>query len=615
MTPRAADPLELLLGPDFRVPGVEAQTTTFIVYGGKGMGKTTFATVMAEEFARMGLRFSWLDPYGVAWGLKWSADGKGPGIEVVKIGGTRADIKLVPSTKAAEAAADFVCDEDVSVLIDISRHPDGKMWSQGERIRFVRDYCNHLFMRQGERRRPLMQFIDECGKFAPQNFPARAEHIAECLGAVEQLTEIGRNVGVGVALLTQRSARMAKSVSELADTMVAFRTVGPNSIDAIVDWFGEHVPRPRQKELVERIRQLDIGTALVVSPGWLRIEGEYAMRNRTTFDSSRTPRAGETHRVSGKGAQVDREKYVARMQEIEEEANANSPTELKKQLRDAKNEIARLSNQTVSAPEPVIDRVEVPTVPAGLDEALAEAVKVADRIGNDHSVFRDELSRVYSIVKNAEARAGSAAPARPAVARETPSRPLARTARTSSAPERLPAPGAASAPTAEGMARDITGPQQRILDALAWWWAAGRQTVTRLQLAAVAGYHERTKSFTNALSRLSSTGLVTYPDSGRVRYTLDAVALWNPPQLDPTTDSLQAMVKEQVGRNRARFIDALIAVYPDAMSREDLAAQLGYHERTKSFTNSLSALRSLGWIDYPHAGLVVAADALFLEAR
>jgi len=36
--------------------------------------------------------------------------------------------------------ADLVADEDVDVVIDISRRPDGKMWSLGERTRFVGEY-------------------------------------------------------------------------------------------------------------------------------------------------------------------------------------------------------------------------------------------------------------------------------------------------------------------------------------------------------------------------------------------------------------------------------------------------------------------------------------------
>jgi len=205
----------LHIADDLSLPALEAQTQTIVVYGGKGMGKTNFGSVVAEELAANGLRFSWLDPVGVSWGLKHSSDGRGPGVELLILGGIHGDLPIVPT--AGEVVADFVVDEDVSVIIDISRHASGKMWSGGEKTRFVLEYMKRLYSRQGERRRPLMQIIDECGRFAPENPPKGAIDIMECRAAIEEVVELGRNVGIGVMLMTQRSARMAKSVSESAD--------------------------------------------------------------------------------------------------------------------------------------------------------------------------------------------------------------------------------------------------------------------------------------------------------------------------------------------------------------------------------------------------------------
>src|SRR5260221_119840 len=57
---------------------------------------------------------------------------------------------------------------DVSVVIDISRRADGSMWGIAERVRFVRDSCRRLYQRRGEKRRPLLQLVDEAARFAPQ---------------------------------------------------------------------------------------------------------------------------------------------------------------------------------------------------------------------------------------------------------------------------------------------------------------------------------------------------------------------------------------------------------------------------------------------------------------
>jgi hypothetical protein len=103
---------------------------------------------------------------GVLWGLRFDVSGKGPGVEVLILGGIHGDIPIEPTGGAV--VADLVVENDVSVIIDISRRPDGSMWAIAERVRFVTDYCKRLYQRQGEKRRPLLQLIDEAARFVPQ---------------------------------------------------------------------------------------------------------------------------------------------------------------------------------------------------------------------------------------------------------------------------------------------------------------------------------------------------------------------------------------------------------------------------------------------------------------
>lgn len=84
-------------------------TSTLIVYGGKGMGKTNLGAVLVEELTRAGLRWSVLDPMGVWWGLRHAQDGEGPGIECLILGGARGDIPIEPTGGAV--VADLVADE------------------------------------------------------------------------------------------------------------------------------------------------------------------------------------------------------------------------------------------------------------------------------------------------------------------------------------------------------------------------------------------------------------------------------------------------------------------------------------------------------------------------
>jgi hypothetical protein len=214
------------------------------------------------------------------------------------------------------------------------------MWSIGERVRFVTAYAKRLYQRQGEKRRPIMQVIDEAARFAPQIVRQGESEVAKCMGAIAVLVEEGRNVGIGVTLVTQRSARLNKDVAELADCMIAFRIVGPNSMRAVLDWLGEHVEKARIKEIGEQLRSLPRGSALVVSPGWLEFEGIVAMRKRKTFDSSRRPKAGKHVRALGAGAKPDLAKYRERHGEGRRGAKANDPKALKARVAELEKQLA-----------------------------------------------------------------------------------------------------------------------------------------------------------------------------------------------------------------------------------------------------------------------------------
>jgi hypothetical protein len=377
-------------------------TQTLIVYGGKGMGKTNLGTVLCEEFWRARIRFSYIDPMGVMYGIRHA--GKSPGIPVLILGGVHGDIPIEPT--AGAVVADLVVDEDVSVIIDISRFPTGKMWSVGQRIRFVTDYVKRLYERQGEKMRPMMQFIDEASRYCPQIIPHGRPDLAECVGAIEAFAEEGRNIGLGLTLLAQRSARLNKSVAELADCMIAFRIVGPNSIKAIVEWFGEHIPKERWSELIETLRKLPRGSALVVSPGWLEFEGVARIRHRETFDTSGTPKSGRRRQAHGKGATVDLSKYLERMAATIERAKTEDPKALRTEIAKLKAELAKKPAPVSAPPEKakkefVLDRTAVGALGKAVDRCIALRPSLA-KLDQRMEVIGQQCTNLFAAVVAAQ---------------------------------------------------------------------------------------------------------------------------------------------------------------------------------------------------------------------
>jgi len=107
----------LTLGPGLVLP-VEAVTETFAILAKRGAGKTYTAAVLVEEMMSAGLPVVIIDPVGVWWGLRSSADGTAEGLPVVIFGGDHADLPLAETT--GELLADLVVDEPVPAVLDLS---------------------------------------------------------------------------------------------------------------------------------------------------------------------------------------------------------------------------------------------------------------------------------------------------------------------------------------------------------------------------------------------------------------------------------------------------------------------------------------------------------------
>jgi uncharacterized protein len=646
---------KLWISPDLPLPK-DVVTSTQVVFGGKGMGKTNFGSVLVEEMTKVGLRWCVLDGLGVWWGLRHSADGKGSGIECLILGGVHGDIPIEPT--GGTVVADLVVDEDVDVVVDFSRKPSGQMWSKGEKMSFLTAFALRLFQRQGElvsgrRRPPLSVILDEAARYIPQMVRSGDKDAALSVGAWEDLAEEGRNVGIGVVFLTQRSARINKSVSELADAMYAFRTVGPLSLGAITDWLGEHVPKGRIAELAETVRSLPVGSALVVSPGWLRFEGVVRIRSRETFDSSSTPKPGQQQRrVTGRAAMPDLTKYRERMAETIERSEADDPRNLKRVVADLRKQ---LSQRQVSKPEVITKEVEV-RVPALDTKALEAVVTELDDIVRevhegselskevvtvlerfireqiDHERQRsererrlikrlDRLSRALeklardgtipsrvTVQKRAGKAAASQASSRPGLRSTSPEENS-----TSGAPR---VGGGVARPAASPSSTDGSGisrPQQRILDSLAWFLSVGISVVRRSPLAAVSGVSSKSSGYEKNVSTLKTMGLISYPERGSVGLTESGKELANFPDSPATNEELQRSIYGMVSKPQARLLQILVSMYPDGVDRERLAEMAGVSEVSSGYEKNISTLKSFELVYYPQRGWVAALPIMFIE--
>jgi len=296
-------------GQPFELPQ-DVLTHTIAILAKKGAGKTYTAGVIEEEFAERGMPFIVLDPVGVHYGLRSNADGKRSGYPIVVFGGEHGDVPIERDMGAAVALA--VVEENISCIVDLSELSK-TAWRQ-----FTRDFCRELY-RRNRNTCARHVFIEEATEFVPQT---RRPEMQEVYESVERLVRMGRNRGLGVTLISQRSAAVAKDVLTQLDTLIALRTVGPQDRKALLDMFEgvlEEDDWPRLQEFKTRIPRLPDGTAFVWSPEKLKCFTTIRVRERRTFHGGATAQVGEVQLIQAKPDVTALRARLAKPEELEEE--------------------------------------------------------------------------------------------------------------------------------------------------------------------------------------------------------------------------------------------------------------------------------------------------------
>lgn len=100
-------------------------------------------------------------------------------------------------------------------------------------------------------------------------------------------------------------------------------------------------------------------------------------------------------------------------------------------------------------------------------------------------------------------------------------------------------------------------------------------------------------------------GRIGLTDAGRARAETPPAPL--------TTEEMHAYVMRVLDGPEQRILQPLLECYPNPMKTGELAQKSGYTEGGGAFNNPKGRLRTLGLIDYPSDGMVVAKSVLFLE--
>lgn len=604
---------QLNVGEKLSMPLSVSARTVFIA-GTKGSGKTYSAGVMAEEMLSAGMHLVILDPLGVWWGLRHDASGGDGGFPIVILGGEHADAPLLPSS--GEAVAEYIVRSGQSVILDLSGFA-----ANAEQDRFVTDLLHKLFRLKAAEKSSLHLIIDEADMFVPQQAISKTE--IPLLGAAKTIVTKGRSRGLSMTMITQRPQSIAKAAIEEADVLLCHRMQGVRAVKAMREWTDLYATAEQARVFFDSLPLLDDGQCWVWSPQFLKTFERVRFRAKKTFDSSRTPDPGQRIRKAGHAAKVDLDKLTAEIKATAEQAKANDPRELRRQIAELHRQIKTLETAPPkAAAEKPARKIEIPVLKDSqiaaidklaerLDESLASAARLLEGINQRAKLAReiaDKIGESANAIGNAVklAKAPAAQVSRPAA---SPS-PLARP-HVPARPAITASPGVVFSAAGTGL-RDVRingdhvvlPPGERAILTACAQHPGG---VTREQLTILSGYKKSSRD--KFLQRLRQRGYVNGDGSEIIATDLGVAALGEDFEALPTGDALRAYWLRRLPEGERRTFESVAAAFPDALEREALSEQTGFKKSSRDKHLQRLAARKL--IEPAGAGFVRASAMLF----
>lgn len=573
-------------GKPFTLPD-SIVTATMAILAKKGAGKTYTAGVIEEEFAQHHIPFVVLDPIGVHYGLRSTADGKAAGYPVVVFGGLHADVPL--HQKMGTDLAKTIATENISAIIDLSELSK-TAWRE-----FVRDFCRALFTHN---RTPRHVFIEEATEFVPQR--QMTPGMQETYEAVERMVRLGRNRGIGVTLIAQRSAQVAKDCLSQIDVLIAMRHTGKHDRDAIIDAIKDDLDDQQLARDLPAFRQgvtsLDDGEAWVWWPKNGIFE-QIKVRQRVTFHGGATPVMGKKQ-AQPVMATPDLDKLRDRFKAIIEQREADDPKKLRNIIAMKDKLIVSLQRSNEEARRVVAcDHLDdMATMSRTIERQHDLLVKVGGEIAEDLGHIGTGQERLRLLLTTLEQWSSGEQV-------ETFKRAVKS---ATILPKPVPPPPALQRGDGTIAIVDLSGSQQRLLDAILAFEVLGLAEVPRPVVAAHARVRHTTGTFKNNISRLSVSGLIdkrgqnlVLTDAGR--------ALANVPTVPLTLDAFHEAWRSLLTGPQAAMLDQIIAAYPAGIEREEIAASLDVKATTGTFKNNVSKLNVLGLIAKEGSALTATA--------
>jgi hypothetical protein len=526
--------------------------TRMLIQANSGAGKSYTLRRILEQTAA-GVQQLVIDPEGEFASLREKFD-------YIVCAPHDADAVATPQTAAALARA--LWESGTSAILDIYE------LKAHERILFVRRFLEALINAPKKVWHPTLVAIDEIQMFAPQ------VGSAESLAAVIDLASRGRKRGLALVGATQRLSKLHKDVAAELLNKIIMRTGLDVDVQRAADELGI-----ARAGAAQTLRELQPGEAFVFGPALTRA----VERTKVGPVATSHPKTGQRGMVAPPPASKAVLAKLTKLEGLQREAEQEVRTveELRAEVAKLRGQLTR-SSQSAGVPSGEVQK--------RIDEAVARerelAIKPAAPIISKALVAGVEkiAAGLQAVQAELAAAGGAGAPAAPPVRQQHTRAPAVAAA----------APGPVSA--------GVTASQQRLLDALAWWAAAGVEQPTRHQVAFVAGYTVN-GHFNNQCGELRTRGLIDYPTGGALGLLALGRAVANKPDAKPTRDNLVQRVLGVLKGEPMRRVFTVLVEAGEPLTREELASRAGYTVNGH-FNNMCGALNGIGVAEYPGKGMV-----------
>lgn len=571
------------ISKDLKLPAEDMLESAIGIIGKRGRGKSGLVKVFMEELVRINLPFVAFDPVGVMWGIRSSLDGTGPGLQVLVVGGSHGDLKL--DRRAGPEIAKAIVQANISCIIDFSEEPKA-VYRQ-----FVKDFAHTLFAINDT---PRMVIVEEAPELVPQRM---RPDLAETFEAVERLVSRGRNKGIGVTLVSQRSATINKDVLTQVDALFVFGVTSPQDRKALREWVEAKGEPDKLAQFEQGIAGLQRQEAWFWSPE--AFGGQFCkvrVRNFHTFHPDKThlrrmgllekkPMTAEIAPIIQKlGVQLDR-------------------------LSKEKTEISQMPKlQTrIQQLEKELERAKVlPTKsnPIDMRKAVSEATKP---LQDEIAILKGELRKVQSLshkVKKAIAILSDVpeVPVQhqsPEVRVHYPKPPVVR-----QFVEHRPKPAPADSEANDSMRSG----ELRILQVIASKYPL---TLTRAQLGTLSGFTPSGGTYSTYFGDLKRRGFISEDHQGNVQATDAGMEYAGEVPLAPSThEEILAMWERNLRAGEGRMLREIAEAYPNPISKEELAERTEYTFTGGTFNTYLGILRRNGLIRI-EGDEITATEVLF----